>query len=93
MPAIYPKDRRPLPIVYDSPVCVSIAGQLLDCPRVQPPCPGQATGSAGDWRGVLGRLSGGAAMVGTRASSGVVGVKCLVQGGLDTHATSHTVTS
>lgn len=77
VPAIYPNDRGPLPIVYDSPKCSAIPQSLLECPREQPLCPDQDDSTTHpDLSGVLGRLSDGVEIVGTRAFTGVVGVIC-----------------
>lgn len=80
VPAI---DTNFLPVVYDSPACASITQSLLDCPREQITlCPGQAGngGRTGDLSGVLGQLTDQVAIVGTRAQSGVVGIRCSLQG-------------
>ena len=82
VPAIYSHNSGALPIFYDSPACESVVESLLDCPREWLMCPGQEKSMAWEDQGMkqLGRLSQGAAMVGSRALPGVVGVKCPTEG-------------
>lgn len=74
VPAVYPEDRTPLPVVYHSPACDSVAyDSVLACPKLPGTCPD--TPARGDESGTSEELTGGG-HVGTRALSGVVGVRC-----------------
>lgn len=88
MPAVYPQDVTPLPILYDSPACSSVSSpSLLACPRLPALClgggnsaapdaeSGSGSGSSPEHNNILGRLTS-EGQVGIKALNGVVGVRC-----------------